>query len=83
MERNYGTVNYNGKTYTLTEQPEFKGVQNKRIDNSIYVLDSNNYSASCVDNEENECIAYWEVINEDADEENCCDWENASYIEEL
>ena len=81
MGNKYGDVNYNGKVYTLTEQPSFCGVQNKRIDDSIYVLDENNYSALCVDENENEFIVYWEVKNTKADEETCCDWDNASYIE--
>src|SRR5665647_898500 len=76
----YGKTTYNDEEYALTEQAQFAGLENLRIDNSIYVLDSNNYSASCIDKDGNEYTAYFVVKNEDTELEDSCDWQNASYI---
>ena len=76
-----GTTQYKGIEYALLEEARFAGLQNIRIDDSIYVLDSNNYVAECIDAEGNDYIAYFVVIDNNAEEENSCDWKNASYIE--
>lgn len=78
----YGITTYNDKEYALTEQAKFAGLENLRINNSIYVLDSNNYSASCIDQEGNEHTAYFVVKNKEAELEDSCDWEHASYVKE-
>lgn len=80
LENKYGMTKYKGKEYALTENATFSGVQNLRIDDSIFVLNDNNYSAKCIDKEGNEYIAYFVVKNNDSEIEDCCDWEEASYI---
>jgi hypothetical protein len=82
MAKQNGITVYNGKEYALTDQAEFCGIQNLRIDDSVSVLDSNNYSAPCIDKIGNEYVAYFEVINDEAELEDACDWENASYVVE-
>lgn len=80
MSKKFGTTEYEGKDYALTDQAEFCGIQNLRINNSIYVLASNNYSVSCIDEIGNEYVAYFEVINNETGLEDACNWGKASYI---
>lgn len=79
----YGITNYKGKEYILLEQAKYAGIQNLRIDDSIYVLDENNYSAKCKDKKGKEYIAYFVVKNDVENVEDLCDWENANYIAEI
>ena len=74
---------YQGKTYILTEPAYCACVQNLRIGNTPYVLNSQNYAAACVDEDGNEYTAYFVINDPDADTEYQCDWANASYVERI
>jgi len=76
----YGTTFYEEKEYALLRDAAYDGVQNLRINNSIYVLDSDNYSAPCMDEDGNEYIAYFVVTDSEAEPEDSCDWSEASYV---
>lgn len=78
-----GTTQYKGVEYALLEEARFAGLRNIRINGSIYILDSDNYVAECIDAEGNDYIAYFVVKNKNAEEENSCDWDNASYVEKF
>jgi len=78
-----GVTKYKGIEYALLEEARFAGLQNIRIDDSIYVLDSNNYVAECIDTDGNDYIAYFVVKDDNVEEEDSCDWENASYVEKI
>lgn len=83
MAQKYGTTEYEGKEYALTADAEFCGVQNLRINNSVFVLDDNNYSAPCIDKDGVEYTAYFAVIDDEAELEDACDWYEASYVKKV
>jgi hypothetical protein len=66
--QDYGTVEYNGKTLTITQQPYI----------DTYFADGDQramYFATAEDGE-NEYEIRWEIINEETeDESEACDWD--------
>jgi len=68
----YGTVQHNGKELTITEQP----YPHTAVDNYIV---SDCYQAIAEDDEGNEYMVRWDIIDSDAeDESDACDWEKYS-----
>lgn len=77
MERNFGTVTFEGKTYTLT--------QDAYINN---YLDRACYFASAADEEGNQYKVRWEIRDSfDAfsndDESDACDWFNPADVRRI
>ncbi len=66
-QQDYGTVEYKGKTLTVTQQPYAE----------LYVLDTV-YTAHAIDEEGNDYKVFWPIICEDfynlQDESDACDW---------
>jgi hypothetical protein len=62
----HGTVEHDGKTLTLQQQPYcdlHDGVPT--------------YMASCVDEDGNDYKAYWEITDDETEnEDECCDWDD-------
>lgn len=58
--KDYGTVTYKGKTYTLTAQADFTG----RVDLEQYEDNSFELSASAVDGKGKEYIVYWIFVDD-------------------
>jgi hypothetical protein len=71
---NFGTVEHNGKTLTLTQQPYITG-------NS----ECSYYEAVAEDEEENTYMVKWEITHENPDEcddeSNMCDWDDYTVTE--
>jgi hypothetical protein len=71
---NFGTVEHNGKTLTITQQPYITGT-------SEYSY----YQAVAEDDEENEYLVSWEITHENPsecdDESNMCDWDDYTITE--
>lgn len=73
----YGTTNFNGKAFTLTEQADFA---------QFFDEDGNEQlQAAAIDEAGNKCIAYFKIKNASAemDSEDFADYENATNIEYL
>lgn len=65
-KQDFGVVEYKGKTLSLTQYPYIN-----------YHNTKDYYISHAVDDEENEYMVYWNIINDNAeDESDCCDWEN-------
>jgi len=73
---NYGTVEFEGKEYTLTQQPYIDGKTDDRP----------HYRAMAVDKEGNDhevtwnVVDYWEIIE---DESESCDWDEPESVEKI
>lgn len=73
----YGKVTFNGKDYTLTQQPYVDG-----YDNNV------RYYASAVDANGEEYKVAWKVksnidINEIEDESDACDWDKPVDVKKI
>lgn len=73
---NYGTVEFEGKQYTLTQQPYIDG----KMDDRPY------YKAIAVDKNGNEHEVVWDVVDnweEIEDESESCDWDEPESVEKI
>lgn len=95
MNRDYGTIEFEGKTYTLTQEPYINGT----YDEEPF------YLANAIDDEENEYEVEWEINDStrDAyeeikrqrengetpnyslvqDESDACDWDNPVEVRKI
>jgi hypothetical protein len=70
MDRDYGTVTFEGKVYTLTQ---YAYIDNYRDDVCYY--------AHAIDDEGEDYKIRWDILDSfdslnDEDESNACDWQN-------
>lgn len=84
----YGTAIYNGTTLNLTQHAQ----QNNRLggydaigkEAEISLDPYNFYTASAEDADGNDWIVYWQIIDQDQDDESdLCDWGNVFYAKKL
>lgn len=69
--QNYGTVQHNDITITLTQQAYLQSNGN-----------DNWYQAAGIDADDNDYLIKWEITNPDAeDESDACDWTQYEVIE--
>jgi hypothetical protein len=65
---NHGTVRHNDQTLDLLQDP----YRDHRFYNDC---DLDGYFASAVDDQDNEYLVFWEIANDQAeDESEACDW---------
>ena len=71
--QNYGTVEYKGKTLTIKQSPYL----------NYNTVMGDHYKSMAEDEEGNEYIVRWDIINPDCeDESDACDWQDYQ-IEEI
>ena len=73
MEQDYGSVEYEGKTLTITQLPYVDGINDEEAF----------YTATAEDEEGNDYQVTWPDVDvEVEDESECCDW-NIYWVQEL
>lgn len=80
MQRQYGTVDFDGREYTLTEQAYLYHAQ------GLDDIADNHYRANALDDEGNEYFVYWNPIEgwqQLEDGSDHCDWDNPVMVEQL
>jgi hypothetical protein len=80
MEKEFGTVTFEGKAYTLTQGAWLTHTQ--RLDG----IADNHYLANAIDQEGNEYNVYWNPVEgweQMEDESDCCDWDNPVSVKEI
>jgi hypothetical protein len=89
MDKNYGTVEFEGMEYTLTTDADFTSRMLEHSNNYNDVLEGENYdfemAADAVDSKGKEYKVYWiftDVKGEDAKELDSFDYDKVDRVEE-
>lgn len=83
--KKFEELNVTNSTIVFMDGDEIRTTQDPYItEQEGWFDDKPFYKAHGVDDENNEYIIYWKIVDEETtDESNACDWENPSFIEAL